>query len=241
MKWPRARVWKCSAKARLTAAPPIAPTTGTAWAANFSPATTPKRAAIWAISRARSGAPFAGEAAPGEKPRAFGDRAGERRAHREIAALDRRFAGFAAEREDLEAGERALPAARYPRLLRARSGRSSASGSRSKPALDRGRDEDRTPRRSRPKPPPRPCGRRGRPWRATLWSIVLQRDGERGPAARARRRGRPSGAATGADCGRSFQRCGRAARRGGRRSRRRRGSARRKRVRRARRSTIGTA
>src|ERR1700690_1558531 len=47
-----------------------------------------------------------GEAASGEKARAFGDRAGDRRAHGEIAAPDRPFAGFAAKREDFQAGER---------------------------------------------------------------------------------------------------------------------------------------
>ena len=35
MKCPRAKVWKWSAKAALTAAPPIAPRIGAAWAAEF--------------------------------------------------------------------------------------------------------------------------------------------------------------------------------------------------------------
>ena len=40
---------------------------GTAWAANFSPATTPKRAAIWVISRAMSGAPSLARLCPARK------------------------------------------------------------------------------------------------------------------------------------------------------------------------------
>ena len=59
MKCPRASVWKWSAKAALTAAPPIAPRIGAAWAASFSLTTTPKRAAIYEISRAMTGADWA--------------------------------------------------------------------------------------------------------------------------------------------------------------------------------------
>ena len=59
MKWPRASVWKWSAKAALTVAPPIAPRIGAACAATFSLTTTPKRAAICEISRATIGADWA--------------------------------------------------------------------------------------------------------------------------------------------------------------------------------------
>ncbi len=90
MKWPRASVWKCSAKAALTAAPPIAPRIGAAWAATFSLTTTPKRAAICEISRTTTGAERA--ATPWrDKAGAVADRLGERRADGEIAALERRL------------------------------------------------------------------------------------------------------------------------------------------------------
>ena len=184
MKWPRARVWKCSAKARLTAAPPIAPTTGTAWAANFSPATTTKAGGDLGDQPGEQRRAFAGDAPSGEKTRAFGDRPGERGAHREIAALDRRFAGFAAEREDLEAGERPF------RLRGVLAFFTRDLGDRAH--QDRGQDRRLDPRRWRPRteaaPADRPGSRRrglvrhyrGRPSAGAPWSMVPQRHGEGG-------------------------------------------------------------
>ena len=106
MKWPRARVWKWSAKAALTVAPPIAPRIGAACAATFSLTTTPKRAATCEISRATIGADWALRPSLATKRALSLTDLGERGANREIAALERRLlAGLAAEREHFDAGE----------------------------------------------------------------------------------------------------------------------------------------
>ena len=57
MKCPRAMSWKWLMKSRLIAAPPAAPTTGTASAATFSETTAPNREAICATSLTSAGAP----------------------------------------------------------------------------------------------------------------------------------------------------------------------------------------
>ena len=106
MKCPRAKVWKWSAKAALTAAPPIAPRIGAAWAATFSLTTTPKRAAICEISRATTGAGRAATPSSGDEARAVADRLGERGPDGEIAALEGALsAPLSAEREHFDAGE----------------------------------------------------------------------------------------------------------------------------------------
>ena len=167
MKWPRARVWKWSAKATIDRRAADRADDRHGLGGEFLAGDDAKtRGDLGDQPRARPARHRGAEAAPGEKARAVGDRAGERGAHREIAALDRRLAGFAAEREHFEAGEARLPGRRCPPLLRARSGRSSASVSSSKSAARRRSRSVRTLRRSRRRRPPRPCGCRVRPWRA---------------------------------------------------------------------------